>query len=277
MQYVEELASGFDYEDAASIFCNGIDCAVDDFHDIVLDAEEGKTYFIGILNARHITGSAHVDSVAMGGTQERFRETLSYALDITVGTDTVPCYQACNGAGECTGALAPVCSCDEGFFGIACEIVPAALPVGTSPETAAAVSGDVPQGRFDYYTFELPEEATSLVLTMTSPRGVEDSVPAMFVKRGGLPRKCDSIQGVSLPNCVDDYDFAAEALSRTLSDADTRVYQVRQPHDRPDARALRLLKRAEERNQRHLIHSHSPPSPRHSLTRSRAHARFTSW
>ena len=226
VQYVEELASGFDYEDAASIFCNGIDCAVDDFHDIVLDAEEGKTYFIGILNARHITGSAHVDSVAMGGTQERYKETLSYALDITVGTDTVPCYQGCNGAGECTGALAPVCSCDEGFFGIACEIVPAALPVGTSPETAAAVSGEVPQGRFDYYAFELPEEATSLVLTMTSPRGVEDSVPAMFVKRGGLPRKCDSIQGVALPNCVDDYDFAAEALSRTLSDADTRVYQL---------------------------------------------------
>ena len=228
VQYIEELARGFDYEDPTSIFCNGGDCAVDDFHDVLVDAEEGKSYYIGVLNARHITQTPHIDSGAAVGTQERFRGELEYSLDLRTGDDAlnIPCYRDCSGRGECVETLAPICSCEPGFFGLACEISPAPLPVASSADSTEQLSGSVPEGRFNYYRLDLPEDAVSLVVTMTSPRGVERSSPSMWIKQGGLPRFCESIQGIELDTCTNDYDFGVDEFSLRLSTLDERVYQM---------------------------------------------------
>lgn len=46
VQFVDRVGTGFDYQDAESVWCDMEDCAVDYDHSILFQATEGR-YFIG--------------------------------------------------------------------------------------------------------------------------------------------------------------------------------------------------------------------------------------
>jgi len=232
IDYLAELSRGFDKEDATAIYCNQNDCAVDDYHKLSFDVEAGKSYYIGILNEKYITGNPDIDTVGDIGGLERFQEDLEYVLDLSLGSGSgsIPCYQDCNGRGGCFPDTAPLCICDEGYFGLACEIEPEALPVGSSADTVTPVSGIVPEGRFKHFKLELPEDSTSLIVTLTSYN--QRSSPRLLAKKDGLPSFCESLQGVSPESCISDYDFATNAdpqnaeFNKRLSTLTTKVYEL---------------------------------------------------
>ena len=234
LQYVERTGTGFDYQDAESIWCTVEDCAVDYDHKILLPATPGR-YFIGVFNAKHIE-SEIIQNADHGSA--RYNSDMTFSLRIHVGANEthIPCYTdptkeaLCNGHGAC-GKRAPVCDCEDGWFGRACEIRPTELKVQrraatkavpwtpwTLPGTAmVSVSATLVEGRFDYYKLNIPRGAKSLVVTMkTSP--VSDSSPHMFLRAGGLPEYCHSILGRGQDGwfgraCEHNFDMKGACLS----------------------------------------------------------------
>ena len=78
-------------------------------------------------------------------------------------------FLGCSGNGECPRKTAPVCACEDGYYGIDCAIKPTELVFGLANKergTTIPRSGEVRAGHFAYYALDLP-------------KGVQVSIPSL--------------------------------------------------------------------------------------------------
>ena len=183
----DRLRVGHDYQDVGSAYCTGIDCAVEDDHEVVFrvggieaadaadaaDASSASTYYVGVYNSRV--------GVPGGGTlsqheSARYSAPMTYEIRAAAAADDEPprCFRDCHGRGECREETAPACVCDAGAFGVSCGVVPTRLrltkpkprPSGAT-ETAemdafGSARGSLDEGHFDYYRVDVPRGARAL-------------------------------------------------------------------------------------------------------------------
>jgi hypothetical protein len=203
--YHERLAVGHDYQDVESAYCTGIDCAVEDEHEVIFPVTlpgpalptddsipststavpgDGR-YYVGVYNSR--TGSA-------GGTlsqheSARFVSSMTYTIRATTSTpDAAVCHRNCSGLGTCTPYRAPACDCDVGFFGVACSIAPTEMllvserdrktAAGAAAATAAAEDRAEGPATPTKPSWATPTPSTSVPTTSSSASSARDGVLA---------------------------------------------------------------------------------------------------
>ena len=210
--YHERFGTGFDYRDVTSALCDGVDCAVEDDHEVffpLLDANE--TVYVGVHNSRVVAQPGWVDGTLSQHESARFREPMAYSIRASVSSAERPaCLRDCAEGDETRGAClpdrAPACDCFAGFFGASCGVDPEPLPLGV------VASGSAEEGHFNYYRVEVPASAKSLNVTLTKPAH-DTSRPRVFLRRDALPVFCRSAAGAA-SGCVDAYDAEAFVSSR---------------------------------------------------------------
>ena len=229
--YHEQLAVGHDYQDVESAYCTGVDCAVEDEHEVIFtidpmsendDPGDGR-YYVGVYNSRIGTTGATLSQ----HESARFSSDMTYTIRASAFPANDPvCLRNCTGGhGRCTAEKAPICDCDVGFFGVVCSIAPSEMPlvpateVATLPSTAnpafvSNASGYLSEGHFSYHYVNVPADAKSLKVTLSHPLH-QRSHPKLFVKRDTIPVYCASIQGAAT-DCVDDFD-ASDVDSRGVA------------------------------------------------------------
>ena len=150
--YHERVGTGFDYRDATSAFCDGVDCAVEDDHEVFfpLFANANETTDVGVYNSRAAAQPGWVDGTLSRHESARFSEPMAYSIRAAVSSAESPaCLRDCAEGGVTRGAClpdrAPACDCFAGFFGAGCGVDPEPLPLG------AVVPGSAEEGHFAYY------------------------------------------------------------------------------------------------------------------------------
>ena len=78
--YHERVGTGFDYRDATSAFCDGVDCAVEDDHEVFfpLFANANETTYVGVYNSRAAAQPGWVDGTLPRHESARFSEPMAY-------------------------------------------------------------------------------------------------------------------------------------------------------------------------------------------------------
>ena len=206
--YHERVGTGFDYRDATSAFCDGVDCAVEDDHEVFfpLFANENETTYVGVYNSRAAAQPGWVDGTLSRHESARFSEPMAYSIRAAVSSAESPaCLRDCAEGGVTRGAClpdrAPACDCFAGFFGAGCGVDPEPLPLG------AVVPGSAEEGHFAYYRVDVPARARSLNVTLTKPAH-DAARPRVFLRRDALPVFCRSAAGAA-SGCADAYDAEA--------------------------------------------------------------------
>ena len=210
--YHERVGTGFDYRDVTSALCDGVDCAVEDDHEVFFPLREeqdlaaNETVYVGVHNSRVVAQPGWVDGTLSQHESARFREPMAYSIRASVSSAERPaCLRDCAEGDETRGAClpdrAPACDCFAGFFGASCGVDPEPLPLGV------VASGSAEEGHFNYYRVEVPASAKSLNVTLTKPAH-DTSLPRVFLRRDALPVFCRSAAGAA-SGCVDAYDAEA--------------------------------------------------------------------
>jgi hypothetical protein len=178
VQFLDRVSTGFDYQDAESVWCDMEDCAVDYDHSITFQALEGR-YYIGLFNAKNLDEGLFDPAHHQSQRFNTARSPMSFTLSVSIGNFTSsPCHANCSQHGTC-GARAPVCDCEPGYFGEACQIEPRTIEAhrfdrmrpfapsvappewsrdrrrGSSP-LSPQVSTTLLEGHFDYFELKLP-------------------------------------------------------------------------------------------------------------------------
>ena len=174
----DRLRVGHDYQDVGSAYCTGIDCAVEDDHEVVFrvggieaadaaDASSASTYYVGVYNSR--VGAPGGGTLSQHESA-RYSAPMTYEIRAAAAADDEPprCFRDCHGRGECREETAPACVCDAGAFGVSCGVVPTRLrltkpkpkPSGaTDPaevDAFGSARGSLDEGHFDYYRVDVP-------------------------------------------------------------------------------------------------------------------------
>ena len=215
--YHERVGTGFDHRDATSAFCDGVDCAVEDDHEVFVPLRVNETLaanettYVGVYNSRVVAQPGWVDGTLSQHESARFREPMTYSIRAAVSYAEQPaCHRDCAEGNETRGAClpdrAPACDCFSGFFGASCGVDPEPLPLGV-----VASGSRLQEGHFAYYRVEVPARARSLNVTLTKPAH-DTSRPRVFLRRDALPVFCRSAAGAA-SGCADAYD--AEAFVET--------------------------------------------------------------
>ena len=210
--YHERVGTGFDYRDATSAFCDGVDCAVEDDHEVFFPLREGEAFganettYVGVYNSRAAAQPGWVDGTLSRHESARFSEPMAYSIRAAVSSAESPaCLRDCAEGGVARGAClpdrAPACDCFAGFFGAGCGVDPEPLPLG------AVVPGSAEEGHFAYYRVDVPARARSLNVTLTKPAH-DTARPRVFLRRDALPVFCRSAAGAA-SGCADAYDAEA--------------------------------------------------------------------
>ena len=210
--YHERVGKGFDHRDVTSAFCDGVDCAVEDDHEVFVPLRENEalaateTTYVGVYNSRVVAQSGWVDGTLSQHESARFRKPMSYSIRAAVSSSEQPaCLRDCAEGNQTRGAClpdrAPACDCFSGFFGASCGVDPEPLPLGV------VLSGSIEEGHFAYYRVEVPARARSLNVTLTKPAH-DTSRPRVFLRRDELPVFCRSAAGAA-SGCADAYDAEA--------------------------------------------------------------------
>ena len=144
--YHERVGTGFDYRDATSAFCDGVDCAVEDDHEVFfpLFANANETTYVGVYNSRAAAQPGWVDGTLSRHESARFSEPMAYSIRAAVSSAESPaCLRDCAEGGGTRGAClpdrAPACDGFAGVFGAGGGVDPEPLPLG-------AVSGSAEEG-----------------------------------------------------------------------------------------------------------------------------------
>ena len=201
--YRTRLGVGYDFRDAASTRCAGVECAVEDDHEVVFPVarDDTETFYVGVHNARVGTP---------GGTlgpreRARFDAPMTYEIRAVASSEDAPaCFRACRGRGACVFGTAPACACDDGFFGVSCGIHPERRALALDDDRDDVGTGFLDEGRFAYYALDVPRDARTLEVTLEYPAHVR-ARPRVFLKRDTVPTYCGSVSG-AVAGCEDDFD-----------------------------------------------------------------------
>ena len=169
--YRTRLGVGYDFRDAASTRCAGVECAVEDDHEVVFPVarDDTETFYVGVHNARVGTP---------GGTlgpreRARFDAPMTYEIRAVASSEDAPaCFRACRGRGACVFGTAPACACDDGFFGVSCGIHPERRALALDDDRDDVGTGFLDEGRFAYYALDVPRDARTLEVTLEYPAHV---------------------------------------------------------------------------------------------------------
>ena len=96
--YHERVGTGFDYRDATSAFCDGVDCAVEDDHEVFfpLFANANETTYVGVYNSRAAAQPGWVDGTLSRHESARFSEPMAYSIRAAVSSAESPaCLRDC--------------------------------------------------------------------------------------------------------------------------------------------------------------------------------------
>ena len=209
--YRTRLGVGHDFRDAASAHCTGVDCAVEDDHEVLFPVarDDAETFYVGVYNSRVGTP---------GGTlsqheSARFDAPMTYEIRAVASSRDAPaCFRDCRGRGACVFGTAPACVCHEGFFGVSCGISPERRNLTLNDhdrddddrDDDVVGTGFLDEGRFAYYALDVPRDARSLEVTLEYPSHVR-ARPRVFLKRDTVPTYCGSASG-AVTGCEDDFD-----------------------------------------------------------------------
>ena len=203
MAYRTRLGVGYDFRDAASTRCAGVECAVEDDHEVVFPVarDDTETFYVGVHNARVGTP---------GGTlgpreRARFDAPMTYEIRAVASSEDAPaCFRACRGRGACVFGTAPACASRRRIL--------RRVVRNTSRETRARARRR-PRRRRD----GVSRRGSVRVLRVGRSTRREDArgdarVPRarsralrVFLKRDTVPTYCGSVSG-AVAGCEDDFD-----------------------------------------------------------------------
>jgi len=188
------------WRDDRSSWCNGVECATEYNHEVAIMNAEPGTYFISVQNSGFRLFGYWRDVFLSKSSLAKYSTPLSFSLDVKsypAGKDAkaVKCYRDCSGHGKCNQDMAPICSCDEGFFGIDCSTEPTKLPftlVAGNQGVTTPLSGSIRSGHHEYYSIEVPKGAKSFLVELRSNTAFQDygGDVVLYARKDEMPVLC---------------------------------------------------------------------------------------